>query len=152
MTKLPIADCRLPIAELSASGGFARGGHDGGQVVGFLQQRGEFALGNYSGFGKQLKPQRRFVRFFLNCSDFSDEFRFASSPTSRAVVRCHRGAAPNDLLCHDSSCVIGLGNGPGHFDYSERKGLGALFKFKGIHMPKLIGQSPIANRRSAIKK
>jgi hypothetical protein len=150
--RLSIVDCRLPIAGSGASGGFARGGHDCGQVVGFLQEGGELAFGNYSGFGEQLKPECSFVRFFLDCSDLRNEFYFAAGAASRAVIRRHGSSAPNDLFCHDSSRVVGLGNGPGHFDYSERKGFGALFKFKGIHMPKLIGQSPIANRQSAIKK
>jgi hypothetical protein len=149
--RLPIVDCRLPIAESSASRCFARSCHDRCEVIGFLQQRGKFALGNDSGFAEQLKPESGFVRFFLNCSNLSDKFRFASSAARRSVVRCDRSAAPKDLFSHDSSGVIGLGNGPGHFNYSERKGFGALFKFEGIHVPRLLRQSPIANRQSPIR-
>ena len=148
--RLPIADCRLPIAESGAGGGFARGGHDGSEVVGFLQQRGQFALGNDSRFGKQFEPKRGFIRFFLNDSDFGDEFRFASSAAGRAVVRGDRGTTADDLFCDNSSCVVRSGNGPGQFNYSKSKGFGALFKFSWVHRRKLQVQSPIANRQSSI--
>ena len=43
--KLPIADCRLPVAKLAAGGGFTGGGHNCCEVVGFLQQSGAALCG-----------------------------------------------------------------------------------------------------------
>ena len=78
MKKLPIADCRLPIKKSFSGSGFARCGHDGGEVVGFLQQRRQLARGHRRGFDEQFEPQRGFVRLFLDGSDFGNEFGLAA--------------------------------------------------------------------------
>jgi hypothetical protein len=141
--KLPIADCRLPIVALSARCSFSRSRHDGGQVVGFLQERGQFAFGNNSCLGKQLKPQRGFARFFFNGSHLGGKFCFASSATPGAVIRRHRGAAANDLFGNNTSRIVALRNGSRELDNAERKSFRALFEFGRIHVPTLRNQSAI---------
>jgi hypothetical protein len=148
--KLPIADCQLPIAKLATRDGFARGGHDGGEVVGFLQKSGELAFWNDSGFDQQFKPQSSFVGFFLNCPDFCCEFCFAPSAAGRTVVRSYGSSAANDLFCDDTPRIIRLGDGSRQLNDPKRKRFGSLFQFGGIHAPKLQKQSPLADRQSPI--
>ena len=147
---LPIADCRLLIAELSPRSRFARCGHNGRQVVRLLEERSQFAFGNDSGLGKQLKPQRGFVRFLFHRSHLRNKFSFASGAATRAIIRGHRGATPNDLFGNNSPRIIALRNRPRGFDNSKRKSFGALLEFGGIHLPTLRNQSAIANRQSAM--
>jgi hypothetical protein len=150
MTRLPIADCRLPIIALPAGRRFTRCSHDSCEIVRFLQQGRQFASGQDSRFRKQFKPQRRFVCFFFNRPNFGNEFRFASSSARRPVVGGYRSSAADDLLGYNTSCIIGFGNRSRKFDDPKRKIFGALFQFCGTHAPKLQKQSPIANRQSAI--
>jgi hypothetical protein len=152
MTKLPIADCRLPIGNLLPRRSFARGGHDGRKLIGFSQERGQLALGHRSGFDEQFEPQRGFVRFFLDGSDFCDEFSLAAGAATGAVVRGHRSAAADNLFGNDASGVVGLGDGACELDDSQRKCFCASFEFSGIHGANLQTQSAIGNRQSAIQK
>ena len=145
---LPIADCRLPIAALRARSSFPRGRHDRSQIVRFLQQRRQLASGCDSRFTKQLEPQCGFVSLLLNCFDFSNEFRFASSAARCTIVRCHGGSASDNLLCDDSCGLICFGNRPRQFNNPQGKTFGALFQFKRVHRPKLQNQLAIANRQS----
>ena len=148
--KLPIADCRLPIAKLAAGGGFTGGGHNCCEVVGFLQQSGELAFRYNSRFNEQFEPQSGFIGFFFDRADLGDEFRFASGATCCPIIGGHRCAAADNLFGNDSSSIIALGNCSGEFDNPKRKSFGALFEFRGIHTPNLRNQSPIANRQPAI--
>jgi hypothetical protein len=148
--RLAIGKWRLPIGALRARCGFARRSHDGREVVRFLQQGGQLAGGLDARFGKQLKPQRRFIRFLFNSSDFGDEFSFASSAAGCPVIRGHRSAAADDLFGDDTPGVIGFWNCPRQLDNPKRKVFRALLQFLGVHAPKLPSQSPIANRQLAI--
>ena len=148
--KMPIADCRLPIAELSARRSFARCCDDRGQVVRLLQKRGQFALGNNSGLGKQLKPQSGFVCLLFDSSRLRDKFGFASSAAARAVIGRHRSSAADDLFGNNSPCVIAPRHRAREFDNPQSKSFCALFEFGRIHVPTLRNQSAIANRQSAI--
>jgi hypothetical protein len=150
MTELPIADCRLPITVLRARRRFTRCGHDGSEIVRFLQQGRQFAGGQDSGFREQFKPERRFVCFLFNRPDFGNEFRFAPSSARRTVVSGHRSPAADDLFGYNASRIIGFGNRSRKFDDPKRKIFGALFQLCGIHARKLRNQSPIANRQSPI--
>lgn len=146
--KLPIADCRLPIS--SACGGFAQGGHDGGQIVCFLQQRRQFAGGDGSRFGEQFKPEGGFIGFFFDDANFRDEFRFAASSACGPVIRRQGSSAADDLFCNDASHVIGLGNRARQFNDAKRKVFGSLFQFGWVQGAKLSSQSATGNRQSAM--
>ena len=150
MTTLPIADCRLSIGASRAGCCLARGGHDGSQIIGFLQQRGEFAGGGDAGFAEQLQPQRRLVRFLFDGADFGDKFRFASRAACRSVVGHDRSAAADDLPGGDLPRIIAFGNCSRQFNDAESKTLGSLLEFNRVHALKLSNQSPIANRQSTI--
>jgi hypothetical protein len=148
--KLPIADCRLPIAESAAHRSLARCGHDRGQVIGLLQERGQFGLGNNARFDEQFDPESSLVCFFFNGSDFRNKFRLAPGAAGCAVIRGHRSAAANDLSGDNPPRVIILRNRSRKFNDPEGETFGVLFKFRWIHGSKRQNQSPIANRQSAI--
>ena len=152
MKALPIADCRLLMEALFAGCGFARGGHDGCQRIGFGQQRGQFLGGHRAGFDEQFKPQRAFVRLFLNYSDFGDEFGLTPGTATRAVICRHRGAAADNLFGHRPAGIVGFGNGACELDDSQRKRFGAGFEFVRVHGANLQTQSAIGNRQSAISR
>lgn len=150
MKELPIADCRLTIEDLRAGSGFARNGHNGSQVIGFLQQRGNLAGGHNFRFAKQFQPERRLIGFFFHGSDFRDELGFASRATRCPVIGGNGGSAANDLFGNDIPSEISSGNCSRSFNDPKREGFGPLFEFSGIHTAKLPNQSPIANRQSSI--
>ena len=152
MKKLPIADCRLPIKKLFAGRGFSRGGHDGGKRIGFLKQGGQLALGHRARLDQQFEPQRSFVGFFVNGSDFGDEFGLAAGAATSAIVRRHGRAATYDLFGNSSSCLVTFWNRPRQFNDSQGKGFGSYFEFGWIHATKLQIQSAIGNRQSAIQR
>ena len=152
MKRLPIADCRLPIKKSFAGSGFARCGHDGGEFVGFVEQRGQFLCGHDAGFGEQFEPQGGFVGFFLDGADFGNKLRLAARAAAGAVVRRHGSSAPQYLLRNHPASVVVFGNCPAHFDDAQGKGFGACFQFNRIHAEKLQTQSAISNRQSAITR
>ena len=152
MNQLPIADCRLPIKKSFSGRGFARGGHDGGDLIGFLQQGGQLARGHRAGLNEQFNPQRSFIRFFFYGSDLGDEFRLAAGAATGTVICRHRSAAANDLLGDDAPGLVGLGDRARELDDSQRKGFRAGFEFSWIHGANLQTQSAIGNRQSAIQK
>ena len=150
--ELPIADCRLPITESFAGRGFAGGCHDGCQFVGFRKQGGKFFSRHDAGFNQQFEPQRRLVGFFLDGSDFGDEFSRTAGTATGAIVRGHGSSTPQNLLGNDPACVVIFGNLPAHLDDSQRKGFGAGFQFDRVHAANVQTQSAIGNRQSAIRK
>ena len=152
MKKLPIADCRLPIKKSFSGSGFARCGHDGGEVVGFLQQRRQLARGHRRGFDEQFEPQRGFVSFLFHRSDFGDEFGLAARAATGAVIRRDRSAAANDLFGDGASRIVIFGNHPGQLDDPQGKGFGPGFQFDWVHVLELQIQSAIGNRQSAMQK
>ena len=148
--RLPIADCRLPIKRSRAGGGFARSGHNGGQIIRFLKERRQFSGGNNSRLTERLEPERCFVRLLLHCSYFGNEFRLASSAARCAVICSDRSPTANNLICDSASGDIGFRNSPGQFDDSKGEAFGALFQFDGVHCRNVSEQSAIANRQSSI--
>jgi hypothetical protein len=148
--KLPIADCRLPIAQLSVRRRFAGCGHDGGQVAGLLQERGQFALGNDSCLGQQLKPKSGFIGFFLYGSHLGYKLCFASRTATGSVICGHGCAAADDLLGDNASSIVTFRDGAREFDNPKSERFGALFELERVHGPKLQKQSAIANRQSPI--
>lgn len=147
---LPIADCRLPIGKLPARCGFARRSHDGGEVIGFLQQCRQFGRGKNSRLAQQFEPEGRFISFLFDGANLGNEFRFASGAASCPVIRGHRSAAANDLLRNDSSSVIAFWHRTRKFDNPKSESFRALFEFGGVHGAKLQNQLAIANRQSKI--
>jgi hypothetical protein len=152
MKKLPIADCQWPVRKSFSGCGFARCRHDGGEVAGLLQERRQLSGGHGAGFDKQFEPQRGFVGFFPDGSDFGDEFSVAARTSTGAVIRRHRGAAANDLPGNDTSGIVAFWNRPRQLDDSQGKGFGACFQFGWIHGRKLPTQSAIGNRQPAIQR
>ncbi len=152
MKQLPIADCRLPITKSFSRRSFTRGGHDGGECVGFVEQRGQFLCRHRAGFDKQFQPQRGFVGFFLDGSDFGDEFSLAAGAATGSVIRRHRGAAADDLFGDGTSSVVRFRNGARELDDSQREGFCAGFEFCRVHGANLQTQSAIGNRQSAISR
>lgn len=150
--KLPVADCQLPIAGSAPRRCFARGRHDGRQIIRFLKQGGKLGGFDRSGFSKQLKPKGSFVRFFLDCPNFCDEFGFASSSAGCPVVRRHGRATTDNLFGNDTSGVVSLGNTFRQFNDAKRETFGPLFQFGRVHARKLLNQLAIANRKSPINK
>ena len=152
MKKLPIADCRLPIGGSLPRRSFARRRHDGSEFAGFCQEGGQFARRHSARFNKQFEPQRGFIRFFLNGSDFGNEFSLAAGAATGAVIRRDRSSAANNLSGDDASGVVGLGDGACELDDSQRKCFRASFEFGWIHGANLQTQSAIGNRQSAIQE
>ncbi len=152
MKRLPIADCRLPIKKSFAVSSFARCGHDGGEFVGFVEQRGQFLCGHDAGFGEQFEPQSGLVGFFLDGADFGNKLRPAARPATGAVVRRHGSSTPQNLLRNHPASVVAFGNCPAHFDDAQGKGFGSCFQVYVIHAEKLQIQSAIGNRQSAITR
>ena len=152
MNKLPITDCRLPIGKSFSRRGFARCRHDGSEVAGFLQKRRQLSRRHRPRFDEQFEPQRGFVSFFLDNSNFRDEFNVAASTATGAVIRRRRSAATNDLPGDDTSGIVAFGNRPCQLDDSQGKGLGARFQFGWVHGQKLQIQPAIGNRQPAIQR
>jgi hypothetical protein len=152
MKTLPIADCRLPINRSFAGCRLTRGCHDGGQGVGFFQQRGQFFRRHDAGLNQQFEPQGGFVRLFLDRPNFRDEFSLTAGAATGAIVRRHRSAAANDLFGDDTAGIVIFGNCASQFDDPQREGFGACFQLGRIHGLKLQTQSAIGNRQSAIKR
>ena len=152
MKELPIADCRLPIAELFAGCRFTRGGHNGGEFAGFFQERGQFGFRHGAGLDEQFQPETRLIGLFLDGSDFGDELGLAAGAATGAIVGCHGSATADDLFGDDAPGIVGLRNGTREFDDSQGKGFRAGFEFEGIHGANLQTQSAIGNRQSAISK
>ena len=140
----------LSIEALFARRGFARGGHDGCQCIGFGKQRGQFLCGHRAGFDKQFQPQCGFIRLFLDSSDFGDEFGWAAGAATGAVIRRYRSSAADNLSGNRPACVIGFGNGARQLDDSQCESFRAGFEFRRIHGANLQTQSAIGNRQSAI--
>ena len=152
MNRLPIADCPLPIKKSLAGRRFARRGHDGGKLVGFFEQCGQFFCGHDAGFGEQFEPQSGFVGFLLDGADFGNEFRLTPSAATGAVIRRHGSSAAQNLFGNDAPGIVIFGNCPAHFDDSQGKRFGSGFQFDRVHAPKLQTQSAIGNRQLAIQK
>jgi len=150
MIRLPIADCRLPITDSFSRRRFARCGHDGGQLVRFIQQCRQFFCRQNARLDQQFQPERGFVGFFLDGADFGDEFGLAAGATTGAVIRRHRSAAANDLFGDGAAGIVGFGNGARQLDDSQRESFRAGFEFGRIHGANLQTQSAIGNRQSAI--
>ena len=70
MSRLPIVDCRLPIARSATGRGLPRSGHDRSQLVGLIEQVRELAHWQEIGLAKQFDPKRRLVGFFLHQTHF----------------------------------------------------------------------------------
>jgi len=149
---LPIADCRLPITESFAGRGLARRGHDGGQFIGFIEQRGQFFCGHDARFSKQLEPESGFVGFFLDGADFGNEFRLAARAATGTVISCYRSAAADNLSGNSPASIVGFRNGTGELDDSQRKSFRASLEFGWVHGANLQTQSAIGNRQSAIQR
>ena len=152
MKTLPIADCRLPIKKSFAGRGFARGGHDGCQCVGFVVQRGQFLCGHRAGFNEQFEPQRGFVSLFLDGADFGDEFSRTAGAATGAVICRHGSSAADNLSGDRPAGIVRFGNGARQLDDSQRKRFRAGFEFGRVHGANLQTQSAIGNRQSAISK
>ena len=152
MMKLPIADCRLPINGLFAGRGFARGGHDGGQFVGFVEQVGQLACGHDAGFNQQFEPKCGLVGFFFDDSDLGDEFRRTTRTATGAVVGGNGSSAADNLLGDGAGGVIILWNCLGQLDDSQSKSFCPGLEFNRSHGVKLQTQSAIGNRQSSIQK
>ena len=150
MKRLPIADCRLPIAELSPRGGLSRGRHNGCEFIGLDQQSRQLFRRHDASLGKQFQPQCGFVRFFFNGTDFGNEFRLATGTATGPVIGRYRSAAPKDLFRNDSAGTVVFWNGARHFNESQCEGLGSLLEFSGVHTRTIRNQSAIGNRQSAI--
>jgi len=150
MKPLPIAACRLPIAESFSRRRFARSGHYGGQLVGFVQQRGQFFCRQNARLDQQFQPERGFVGFFLDGADFGDEFGLTAGAATGAIICRHRSAAADDLFGDGASGIIGFWNGARQLDDSQRKSFCACLEFGRVHGANLQTQSAIGNRQSAI--
>ena len=135
---------RLPIAKLFAGRGFARGSHNGGQRVGFVEERGQFLCGHRAGFDEQFEPQRGFVSLFLDGSDFGDESGRAAGTATDTAVRRHRAAAADNLSGNRPAGIVGLGDGACELDDSQGKSFCASFEFSRIHGANLQTQSAIS--------
>lgn len=140
----------LPIYRSDARSRFARRSHDRSQIICLLEKRRQLAAWYNPRFTQQFEPKRGFVRFFFHCSNFSYEFRLASSTARGTVIRSHRRPATDNLIRNGASCDISFRNGPRQFDNSEREVFGALFQFDRVHNRKVLEQSAIANRQSSI--
>jgi hypothetical protein len=152
MTKLPIADCRLPIGKLFARRRFARGGRYGCEFVCFRKEGGELACGQRARFNKQFEPKCGFVRLFLDGSDFGDEFGLAAGAAAGAIIRRHRSTAANDLFGDNTPGVIGFRDCARELDDPQRKCFRTGFEFSWIHGANLQTKSAIGNRQSAIQE
>jgi hypothetical protein len=150
MKRLPIVDCRLPITGSFAGRSFARGGHDGGEFVGFFEQRGQLFCGHDAGFSKQFEPQRSFVGFFFHGADFGNKFRLTPRPTTGAAIRRRGSSTSQNLFGNNAPSIVVLWNCPAHLDDPQGKRFGSGFQFGRVHLPKLQTQSAIGNRQSAI--
>ena len=144
MKRLPIADCRLPIDESFASRGFAGGGHDGGEFIGFLQKRGQFSRRHHSRFDQQFEPEGGFVGFLFDGSNFGNEFGLAARAATGAIICRNRGAATDPLFGDNASGIVVFGHGPRQFDDAQGESFGARFQFDWIHGGKLQIQSAIS--------
>jgi len=152
MKQLPIADCRLLIAKSLSRRSFARGDHDSGECVGFVEQRRQLLCRHGAGFDEQFQPQRSFVGFLLNGSNFGNEFSLTAGAATGAVICRHRGAAADDLFGDGASGVVRFGNGARQFDDSQCEGFCAGFEFGRIHGANLQTQSATGNWQSAITR
>ena len=150
--QLPVAGCRLPIGKSLSGRGFARCRHDRGEGAGFLQERRQFSRGHCPGFDEQFEPQCGFVGFFLNDSDFGDEFGVAAGAATGAIIRRHRSATANDLFGDDASGIVIFWNHLRQFNDSQGKRFGARFQFGWIHGAKLQTQSATGSRQPAIQR
>jgi len=150
MRRLPIADCRLPIADSSIRRCFTRRRHNCGKVVRLLHNCGQLACGDNSRFSKKFEPESGFVGLFFESSDFCNKLGLASGPASCPIVCRDRSAAANDLILYHSSGFVRFRDCSRKLNYPKRKVFGALFQFGGVHTPKVLEQSPIANRQSSI--
>ena len=152
MKRLPIADCRLPIKTSFAGRGFARPGHDGGEFIGFFEQRGQLFGRHDAGFGKQFEPQSGFVGLFLDGADFRNEFGLTARAATGAVICRHGSSAAQNLFGNDAASIVAFGNCPAHFDDAQGEGFRSGFQFDWVHGANLQTQSAIGNRQSAIPK
>lgn len=152
MKTLLIADCRLPIKESITGCSFARCDHNGGKVVGFLQERRQLADGHQPGFNQQFEPQCGFVSLLFHRTDFGDEFSLAAGAATGAIICRYQGPTANNLFGDDTPCIVIFGNRAVQFDDSQGKGFSSGFQFGWVHPPKVQIQSAIANRKSAIQK
>jgi hypothetical protein len=124
-----ILDFGFAICDLSgAACGPARGGHDGGQFVGFL----------------------------LDCPQFRNELGFRTPTAGSPVVGAYRGAAPH-LLAANGAAGGTSGQSANEFDHPQREQFRALFQFCFRHQTPWLSKCvttlhfPIANRNSKIK-
>ena len=152
MMTLPIADCRLPIEPSFAGRRFARRGHDGSKLAGFRQQCGQLAGGHRSRFDQQFQPQGGFIHFFLDYSNFGDEFGLTARAATGAIIGGNRSAAADNLFGDDPSGIVTFRNRPGQFDDAQGKGFGSCFQFGRVHGANIQIQSAIGNRQSAIQR
>ncbi len=150
--RFTIYDLRFTIRASLARRDFARRRHDRSEFVGFVQQCGEFPCRHDAGLDKQFEPQRGFIGFFLDRSDFGNEFGLTSRSTTRAIICCDRSSTPQDLLGNNAARVVVFGNCSAHPVDSQSKSLGSRLEFGWLHAAKLQIQSPISNRQSAISK
>ena len=76
---------------LTAGGGFAGDGDDGGKLFGFLQEWGDQRGRGCSMFLNEFEPELGFVRFLFDNAELGNEFGFGAALSSRAIVCCHGG-------------------------------------------------------------
>jgi len=167
--KWPMAAGRWPLATSFAGRSLARGGHDGGKLVGRCQQRGKLLFRPHARLDQQFEPEGGFIGFLFDRADFGNELRLASRPATGAIIGRHRGSTANNLRrnCPSGRCFW---DRVGQLDDSECKLFGSQFEFRRIHAikrqtPKTISnalplgwlartprvvESAIGNRQSAI--
>jgi hypothetical protein len=143
MKPLPIADCRLPITESFSGRRFSRCGHDGRQLVGFFEQGRQFFPRHNSRLDQHFQPQRGFVGFFFNGSDFGDEFGLTARTATGAVIGGDGSSAPQNLFGDDTTGIVALGNFAAHFDDAQSKSFCAGLEFGRVHGTNLQTQSAI---------
>ena len=92
------ADCRLKTIPGAALGGFSRRDHDGGKLIGFVEERVHFGFWQEGSFDDQLQPVAAFICFFDDNLQFRYEFRLRSTSTGRSIVGSH-GCRTSKKLC-----------------------------------------------------